>query len=78
MLRGLCLFLILGFIASAATIRLYLKDGDYQLVREYQVLSGRVPGRRTREEITVYKSIGHIVQDLATAWALHTGPEELR
>ena len=42
MLRGLCLFLILGFIASAATIRLYLKDGDYQLVREYQVLSGRV------------------------------------
>jgi hypothetical protein len=42
MLRGLCVFLILAFVASAATIRLYLKDGEYQLVREYKVLSDRV------------------------------------
>jgi len=53
--------------------------GDEHLVAEIgQVLSGDVPGRRTPEEITVYKSLGHIVQDLSTAWALHTGPEELR
>ena len=53
--------------------------GDDHLVAEIgQVLSGDVPGRRTPEEITVYKSLGHIVQDLSTAWALHTGPEELR
>jgi len=53
--------------------------GDEHLVAEIgQVLSGDVPGRRTAEEITVYKSLGHIVQDLSTAWALHTGPEELR
>ena len=53
--------------------------GDEHLVAEIgQVLSGDVPGRRTPEEITVYKSLGHIVQDLSTAWALLTGPEELR
>jgi hypothetical protein len=42
MLRGIIVFLITALIASAATIRLYLKDGDYQLVREYQVLQDRV------------------------------------
>ena len=52
--------------------------GEDHLVAEIgEVLSGRVPGRQSREQITVYKSIGHIVQDLATGWALHTGPEEL-
>jgi len=43
-----------------------------------EVLLGRLPGRRSREEITVYKSLGHIVQDLATAWALHAGTDVLR
>jgi len=48
--------------------------GDDHIVAEIgEVLSGRVPGRRTPEEITVYKSLGHVVQDLATAWALHAG-----
>jgi len=37
-----------------------------------QVLSGQVEGRRTPEEITLYKSLGHIVQDLASAWALYS------
>lgn len=36
-----------------------------------EVLAGRVEGRRTPEEITAYKSLGHIVQDLASAWALY-------
>jgi ornithine cyclodeaminase len=46
--------------------------GDDHVVAELgQVLDGKVPGRRTSDEITVYKSIGHIVQDLATAWALY-------
>jgi hypothetical protein len=34
--------LLLASFAFGATTRLYLKDGDYQLVREYQVLSDRV------------------------------------
>jgi ornithine cyclodeaminase len=36
-----------------------------------EVLLGRIPGRRSPEEITVYKSLGHIVQDLAAASYLH-------
>jgi len=52
--------------------------GDAHLVGEIgEVLMGLIPGRRTREEITVYKSLGHIVQDLATAWALYTVPDVL-
>ena len=46
--------------------------GDDHIVAEIgQVLSGDVTGRRTAEEITAYKSLGHVVQDLATAWALY-------
>jgi ornithine cyclodeaminase len=36
-----------------------------------QVLAGDVAGRRSDDEITVYKSLGHIVQDMASAWALY-------
>lgn len=34
------------------------------------VLSGQVPGRQSCDDITVYKSLGHTAQDLATAQAL--------
>jgi ornithine cyclodeaminase/alanine dehydrogenase-like protein (mu-crystallin family) len=44
---------------------------DSHIVAEIgQVLAGEIEGRRTEDEITVYKSLGHVVQDLATAWAL--------
>ncbi|HUJ24530.1 MAG TPA: ornithine cyclodeaminase family protein [Myxococcales bacterium] len=47
--------------------------GDDHIAAEIgQVLAGDVPGRRSADEITVYKSIGHIVQDLASAWALYS------
>jgi ornithine cyclodeaminase len=46
--------------------------GDDHIVGEIgQVLAGDIPGRRNAEEITAYKSLGHIVQDLAAAWALY-------
>jgi ornithine cyclodeaminase/alanine dehydrogenase-like protein (mu-crystallin family) len=46
--------------------------GDDHIVAEIgQVLSGEVVGRRSPNEITIYKSIGHIVQDLAAAWSLY-------
>lgn len=38
-----------------------------------QVLAGDLPGRRSPDEITAYKSLGHVVQDLAAAWALYHG-----
>jgi ornithine cyclodeaminase len=50
--------------------------GDDHIVAEIgQVLAGVSEGRRSRDEITVYKSLGHIVQDLATAWALYSQSE---
>lgn len=36
-----------------------------------EVLAGTLPGRRSASEITVYKSIGHAVQDLAAAAYLY-------
>ncbi len=50
--------------------------GDDHIVAEIgHVLAGEIEGRRSRDEITVYKSLGHIVQDLTTAWALYSQPE---
>src|SRR5260370_37627111 len=37
-----CVLLLGVFTASAATVKLYLKDGSYQLVREYKVEKDRV------------------------------------
>lgn len=49
---------------------------DDHIVAEIgQVLAGQVVGRRSEDEITVYKSLGHVVQDLASAWALYSQPE---
>jgi ornithine cyclodeaminase/alanine dehydrogenase-like protein (mu-crystallin family) len=46
--------------------------GDDHVVGEIgQVLDGLLPGRQSPEQITVYKSLGHVVQDLAAAQALY-------
>lgn len=44
--------------------------GDAHIVAEIgDVLAGRVPGRTSADQVTVYKSLGHAVQDLAAvAW----------
>ncbi|MBZ5636507.1 MAG: hypothetical protein LAO55_25570 [Acidobacteriia bacterium] len=42
MLLRFAILIALAVAAFGATGRLYLKDGDYQLVREYQVLADRV------------------------------------
>jgi ornithine cyclodeaminase len=47
--------------------------GDDHIVGEIgEVLAGKVEGRRSADEITAYKSLGHIAQDLASAWALYS------
>lgn len=48
---------------------------DHILGEIGQVLAGDVEARLSDNEITVYKSLGHVVQDLASAWALYTEPE---
>ena len=51
--------------------------GDDHIVAEIgQVLAGDIEGRRSAQEITVYKSLGHVVQDLSTAWALYSQTED--
>jgi ornithine cyclodeaminase len=35
-----------------------------------QVFAGTLPGRTGRDQVTLYKSLGHIVQDLAAGWHL--------
>jgi len=50
--------------------------GDDHIVAEIgQVLAGDAVGRQSDDQITVYKSLGHVVQDLASAWALYSQPK---
>ncbi|MFO1465920.1 MAG: ornithine cyclodeaminase family protein [Steroidobacteraceae bacterium] len=62
-------------LAAASEFALARQAGlvtDAHIVAEIgEVLLGRTPGRRNREEITLYKSLGHIVQDLAAAACVH-------
>jgi ornithine cyclodeaminase len=62
-------------LAAAAEFLLAKEAGlidDGHIVAEIgEVLLGRIPGRRSPEEITVYKSLGHIVQDLAAVSYLY-------
>jgi ornithine cyclodeaminase/alanine dehydrogenase-like protein (mu-crystallin family) len=53
-----------------------LVSDDHIVAEIGQVLAGEVEGRRSADEITVYKSLGHVVQDLASAWALYTEGEK--
>jgi ornithine cyclodeaminase len=46
--------------------------GDDHVVGEIgQVLGGTLEGRQSADQITIYKSLGHVVQDLAAAQALY-------
>jgi len=47
-------------------------DDDHVVGEIGQVLAGTLEGRQSRDQITVYKSLGHIVQDLAAVQALNT------
>lgn len=50
--------------------------GDDHIIGEIgEVLAGKVKGRRSADEITIYKSLGHVVQDLASAWALYSNED---
>lgn len=64
-----------GVLAQGAEF-LYAKAAglidDSHVVGEIgQVLDGTLEGRQSRDQITVYKSLGHVVQDLAAAKALY-------
>ena len=58
--------------AARAANNVLLCDVDHIAAEIGQVLAGDVIGRRSDAEITAYKSLGHVVQDLASAWALYS------
>ena len=47
-----------------------LVDDDHVVGEIGQILAGQLAGRQSEDQITVYKSLGHIVQDLAAVHAL--------
>jgi ornithine cyclodeaminase len=51
-----------------------LVSDDHVVGEIGEVLLGRLAGRQSADQITVYKSLGHIVQDLAAAQWLYAGP----
>lgn len=48
-----------------------LVDDSHVVGEIGQVLAGDLPGRQSPEQITAYKSLGHVVQDLAATKALY-------
>jgi ornithine cyclodeaminase len=67
-----------GVIAQAAELAVARDAGivdDSHVVGEIgEVLAGRLPGRESDEQITLYKSLGHVVQDLAATTYLNDRP----
>jgi ornithine cyclodeaminase/alanine dehydrogenase-like protein (mu-crystallin family) len=49
-----------------------LVSDDHVVAEIGEILMGKIPGRQSETEITIYKSLGHIVQDLASAWWLYS------
>jgi ornithine cyclodeaminase len=65
-----------GVLAQAAELAVARDAGlidDSHVVDEIgEVLAGRIPGRENDEQVTIYKSLGHVAQDLASAAYLQT------
>ena len=68
-----------GVLAQGAE---YLKAKEAGLIDERhvvgeigQVFAGELEGRQNAFQVTIYKSLGHVVQDLASAWALYKASE---
>jgi ornithine cyclodeaminase len=60
-----------GALAQGAELALAreagLIDENYEVHEIGEVFAGRVPGRENDDQVTIYKSLGHVVQDLAAA-----------
>lgn len=58
-----------GVLAQAAELAVARDAGlvdDSHVVGEIgEVLAGRIPGRQNADQVTIYKSLGHVAQDLA-------------
>jgi ornithine cyclodeaminase len=65
-----------GALAQGAELALArdagMIDESYEVFEIGDVLAGRVPARESDDQITIYKSLGHVVQDLAAAAYLNS------
>jgi ornithine cyclodeaminase len=70
-----------GVLAQAAELAVAREGGlvdDSHVVGEIgEVLAGRISGRENDQQVTVYKSLGHVAQDLASAAYLQQRPSAL-
>lgn len=63
---------VLAQAAEFAVARAAGVVGDGHVAGEIgQVFAGALPGRQSADQVTVYKSLGHVVQDLAAAGYVH-------
>jgi ornithine cyclodeaminase len=64
-----------GVLAQAAELAVAREAGlvdDTHVIGEIgEILAGRIAGRENDDQITIYKSLGHVAQDLAAAAYLH-------
>jgi ornithine cyclodeaminase len=64
-----------GVLAQAAELAVAREAGlvdDSHVIGEIgEVLAGRLRARENDEQVTIYKSLGHVVQDLAATNYLH-------
>ena len=64
-----------GVLAQAAELAVARNSGivdDSHVIAEIgEILSGRAEGRQNDDQITIYKSLGHVVQDLASVAYMH-------
>ena len=64
-----------GVLAQAAELAIARDSGivdDSHVIAEIgEILSGRAEGRQNDDQITIYKSLGHVVQDLASVAYMH-------
>jgi ornithine cyclodeaminase len=64
-----------GVLAQSAELAVARDSGlvdDSHVVGEIgEVLAGRIPGRQSDEQVTAYKSLGHVAQDLAATAYIH-------
>ena len=55
-----------------------LVDDSHVIGEIGDVFAGRVPGRENDDQITIYKSLGHVAQDLASVAYIRERAEQLR
>jgi len=64
-----------GVLAQAAELAVARQAGlldDTHVIGEiFDVLAGRITGRENDSQVTIYKSLGHVAQDLAATAYLH-------